>query len=114
MTSRGAKTALTTSKLQFGGAKQGAIVGRHGAARSRMKRLAYWFYLASDDTEPYRTTVGASFASRESFRDLAACVSTVLDDGLARYHTACAAARQAFQRDAAAGYPLGIRVAGRA
>jgi len=66
MTSRGAKTALTTSELQFGGAKQGAIVGRHGAARSRMKRLAYRFYLASDDTEPYRTTVGASFASKGS------------------------------------------------
>src|SRR5258708_2018136 len=43
---------------------RGAIVGRHRATRSRMKRLVYRFYLASDDTEPCGTTVGASFAYR--------------------------------------------------
>ncbi len=31
---------------------------------SRMKRLVYRFYLASDDTEPCGTRVGASFAWR--------------------------------------------------
>jgi hypothetical protein len=32
---------------------------------------------------------------------------TVLDNGLGRYEAACAAARLAFQRGAAAGYPVG-------